>query len=395
MINIETPHTNDVLCGRGNAINDHNLHYRYLVQLYKKDYITCPRSEKGKYSILIVHAVRISDPPGRFLTKNPKTKLWYDIGDRKAVIKVKQALREGAPELKDEIKEDQKLERAAHLDESASSTPEPLGSVAHNFDSLTELKRKNDKGEKNSEKLTDMGSLLVNTQAKKRMKGMSIEQDTLSSHSHGSKIELSCEIWSNSTPFHKKPPKLQITERETSISLEDLSKIENVQNVNRGKSSNFDCFTDMDISLDKMMDAASNLTEIFKDSYSLSSTFVLDSRDPSSVSSTSRMEDAASNSDNYSTDRHHLHSVRIDYQKRDGLRETSLSGSNNNSLADFLRDDDLDFVARPPKRCCNERLSSSNLSKLMLESMYASSECSMISSFQPADFSFDANAISI
>jgi len=37
-------------------------------------------------------------PPGRFLKQDPKTKLWSDIGEKKALDKTRQALREGAPE---------------------------------------------------------------------------------------------------------------------------------------------------------------------------------------------------------------------------------------------------------------------------------------------------------
>lgn len=37
----------------------------------------------------IVEAVRSLDPPGRFLEKNPETGLWSDIGDRKAIEKVR------------------------------------------------------------------------------------------------------------------------------------------------------------------------------------------------------------------------------------------------------------------------------------------------------------------
>ena len=42
-------------------------------------------------------------PPGRFLKQDPKTKLWSDIGEKKALDKTRQALREGAPELLKDI----------------------------------------------------------------------------------------------------------------------------------------------------------------------------------------------------------------------------------------------------------------------------------------------------
>ena len=43
------------------------------------------------------------NPPGRFLKQDPKTKLWSDVGEKKALDKTRQALREGAPELLKEI----------------------------------------------------------------------------------------------------------------------------------------------------------------------------------------------------------------------------------------------------------------------------------------------------
>ena len=43
------------------------------------------------------------NPPGRFLKQDPKTKLWSDIGEKKALDKTRQALREGAPEIMKEL----------------------------------------------------------------------------------------------------------------------------------------------------------------------------------------------------------------------------------------------------------------------------------------------------
>jgi hypothetical protein len=43
------------------------------------------------------------NPPGRFLKQDPHTKLWSDVGEKKALDKTRQALREGAPELLKEI----------------------------------------------------------------------------------------------------------------------------------------------------------------------------------------------------------------------------------------------------------------------------------------------------
>lgn len=54
----------------------------------------------------IVDAVRSMKPPGRFLDKDPHSGLWNDIGDRKAIEKTSQALRDGAADLRKQLSQD-------------------------------------------------------------------------------------------------------------------------------------------------------------------------------------------------------------------------------------------------------------------------------------------------
>jgi hypothetical protein len=98
-------HDSDVLCGRGGAALRHagNQTYRKLVSLNKGLYITCLKTEKLKISRSIVAAIR--EKKGRFLEKDGKSGTWYDIGDKKAVEKTSQALREGQPKLRQQIVE--------------------------------------------------------------------------------------------------------------------------------------------------------------------------------------------------------------------------------------------------------------------------------------------------
>jgi hypothetical protein len=105
LANIDTPHDHDVLSGRGNFVNYHvgNEFFRTLVRKYKLDYVQCPKPQKGKFSRIIVDEIKARDPPGRFLKQDASTKLWYDIGDKKALDKTRQALREGAPDIIKEI----------------------------------------------------------------------------------------------------------------------------------------------------------------------------------------------------------------------------------------------------------------------------------------------------
>lgn len=110
---IVAPHDHDVLSGRGNFVNYHagNEHFRALVRKHKMAYVACPKPQKGKFSRVIVDEIRARNPPGRFLKQDNETKLWYDIGDKKALDKTRQALREGAPELlKDLEPEDEENE---------------------------------------------------------------------------------------------------------------------------------------------------------------------------------------------------------------------------------------------------------------------------------------------
>ncbi|EED95527.1 predicted protein [Thalassiosira pseudonana CCMP1335] len=109
---------NDIVCGRGGAALKHsgNLAYRKIVNLNKTLYATCLKAEKLRISKSIVAAIR--EVNGRFLERedgkisttleevdgdgNPVK--WKDIGDRRAIEKTSQALREGQPKLLKKLK---------------------------------------------------------------------------------------------------------------------------------------------------------------------------------------------------------------------------------------------------------------------------------------------------
>jgi len=94
---------NDVLCGRGGLTNHHpgNIFFRRLVRIKQEAYLLASKRDKAGVAREIVELVRTLVPPGRFLKKDEKG-MWVDIGDRKAREKTSQALREGAPELREE-----------------------------------------------------------------------------------------------------------------------------------------------------------------------------------------------------------------------------------------------------------------------------------------------------
>lgn len=110
---VKRPHAHDVMCGRGGGTNNHagNQHWRSLVTSNKRLYLSLPKRRKMQVAKSIVQAIRMQNPPGRFLQKDSKTKMWYDIGDETAQHKTSQALREGAPDIRSEIKTEEAQKR--------------------------------------------------------------------------------------------------------------------------------------------------------------------------------------------------------------------------------------------------------------------------------------------
>lgn len=121
------PNPNDVLSGRGGRINAHPgngtlscvynvfilarlshavsiVQFRDLVAERKRDYLdpATKKLEKAHIAAGVVDQIRRMNPSGRFL-KEDANGAWYDIGDAKAIKKVGQALREDAPDIRQEL----------------------------------------------------------------------------------------------------------------------------------------------------------------------------------------------------------------------------------------------------------------------------------------------------
>jgi len=103
LANIAKPTNLDVLCGRGVARNRHvgNENFRALVKRQKRTYLCSTKAAKMKISRAIVKTVR--SQKGRFLEQNVENFLWFDIGDKKAMEKTSQALRDGAAPLRRQL----------------------------------------------------------------------------------------------------------------------------------------------------------------------------------------------------------------------------------------------------------------------------------------------------
>ena len=97
---IDSVHNHDVLSGRGNNVNQHtgNRYFRELVSALRIQYVATPKAEKPLFAKYLITEIRGMNPSGRFL-KQGKNELWEDIGEKKAIDKTRQALREGAPEI--------------------------------------------------------------------------------------------------------------------------------------------------------------------------------------------------------------------------------------------------------------------------------------------------------
>mmetsp|Transcript_20519 Transcript_20519/g.37012 ORF Transcript_20519/g.37012 Transcript_20519/m.37012 type:complete len:443 (-) Transcript_20519:180-1508(-) len=98
---------NDVLCGRGGGTNVHpgNRRFRDLINANRRAYLKARKNDKPAISRSIVRTIR--EMNGRFLKKDEKLGLWFEIGDDGAREKTSQALRQRAPEMRKILFEDE------------------------------------------------------------------------------------------------------------------------------------------------------------------------------------------------------------------------------------------------------------------------------------------------
>eukprot|EP00549_Striatella_unipunctata_P015850 CAMPEP_0118682290 /NCGR_PEP_ID=MMETSP0800-20121206/5407_1 /TAXON_ID=210618 ORGANISM="Striatella unipunctata, Strain CCMP2910" /NCGR_SAMPLE_ID=MMETSP0800 /ASSEMBLY_ACC=CAM_ASM_000638 /LENGTH=404 /DNA_ID=CAMNT_0006578671 /DNA_START=77 /DNA_END=1291 /DNA_ORIENTATION=+ len=91
---------NDVLCGRGGGTNVHpgNRRFRELINNHRRSYLRARKNDKPAISKSIVRQIRECN--GRFLKKDEKSGLWFEVGDDSAREKTSQALRQRAPEMR-------------------------------------------------------------------------------------------------------------------------------------------------------------------------------------------------------------------------------------------------------------------------------------------------------
>jgi len=110
---ITSPSVRDVINGRGQGVHRHpgNANYRKLVVANKIIYAKCSMTDKFKISQSIVNAVR--ELGGRFLELDKLTRIYHDIGDKKAKEKTSQALREGQTSIRKGLHRNGELSNAS------------------------------------------------------------------------------------------------------------------------------------------------------------------------------------------------------------------------------------------------------------------------------------------
>mmetsp|Transcript_26620 Transcript_26620/g.37494 ORF Transcript_26620/g.37494 Transcript_26620/m.37494 type:complete len:325 (+) Transcript_26620:119-1093(+) len=108
---------NDVLSGRGGGTNVHpgNRTFRDLINLHRRSYLKARKNDKPAISRAIVRVIR--EQNGRFLKRDEKTSLWFEIGDDAAREKTSQALRQRAPEMRKILFESEREQARQQVEE--------------------------------------------------------------------------------------------------------------------------------------------------------------------------------------------------------------------------------------------------------------------------------------
>jgi hypothetical protein len=118
---------NDVLCGRGGGTNVHpgNRRFRDLINANRRAYLKARKNDKPAISRSIVRTIR--EMNGRFLKKDEKQGLWFEIGDDGAREKTSQALRQRAPEMRKILFDDEHRQQQQQQQEMMMRSQQLMG----------------------------------------------------------------------------------------------------------------------------------------------------------------------------------------------------------------------------------------------------------------------------
>jgi hypothetical protein len=104
---IRNPNPADVIAGRGGSVNSHpgNVQFREWVADRKTAYnLAMSKERKAVICRDVIQLVQAAG--GRFLGRDKNTSFWLELDDERIMAKTSQALREGAPKIREEHKEE-------------------------------------------------------------------------------------------------------------------------------------------------------------------------------------------------------------------------------------------------------------------------------------------------
>ena len=92
---MEPDRMKDIILGRGGRANHHpaNIRLRKMIEKYRSIYEQCVRKDKPLISMIFVNHVR-ENWKGRFLQQDNTTNEWKEVGDKRAIEKISQLMRE-------------------------------------------------------------------------------------------------------------------------------------------------------------------------------------------------------------------------------------------------------------------------------------------------------------
>jgi hypothetical protein len=132
LLRIRSPHPHDVLCGRGGGINSHvgNRVFRDWIADRRLDYnLASTKADKARVARQVMNKIIKQQPPGRFLQRDPTSGVgswWVEIPEEKALAKISQALREGAPTIRAQHQCSEGSPVRGTWNESPTSTVTPI-----------------------------------------------------------------------------------------------------------------------------------------------------------------------------------------------------------------------------------------------------------------------------
>jgi len=111
MRGILTPSQNDVLSGKGKGMQNHhgNRTYRAIIAKWKPKYVQLGKTkDKVDVAYKVLNELKTLKPPAKFLTKLEDSDRWYPQDEAAVISKIKQALRENAPNVRKELHNEEK-----------------------------------------------------------------------------------------------------------------------------------------------------------------------------------------------------------------------------------------------------------------------------------------------